>query len=116
MIRQAMTSCEFRRLLRMGRSGLGGNYCNSVYLVMTDGTELCFECAQKEKVGIARSAYAKSDDGWRPFGFDINYESKIDCANCDERIEAEYGIYCTHPEPLESGFCPDCEEEVNHES
>lgn len=23
------------------------------------------------------------------------------------------GLYCTHPEPLASGFCPDCEQTVN---
>lgn len=90
-----MKSHEFRHALRVGRSGLGGNYSNGVFLIMKDGGCLCWKCAVEEKVRISKAAYSKDayKDGWAPHGFEVNYESEEFCCNCNEQIEAVYGVY-----------------------
>jgi hypothetical protein len=87
-----MKSHEFRRALKAGRSSIGGNYSYGVFLVMTDGACLCWDCANEEKVAISKAAYSQNAyrDGWAPYGWEINWENELTCDNCSKEIEMIY--------------------------
>lgn len=79
----------------------GGYPC---YYITADGAALCPTCAEKEQELIRESIAAKSDDGWRVVGKDVNWEdSYLYCDHCNAHIE--------------SAYCADENEEVNsHET
>lgn len=86
---ESMKGHEFRAQLRLGQYTSLGSYPR--FLVLTDGACFCFKCATKERARISRSATTKDRDGWRPAGFDINWETPdFYCDNCSQRIESAY--------------------------
>ena len=83
-----MNSLKLRAAIRNKYAWPGGY---TMYLVMSDGEELCMDCARSEYRQIARSNKYGIQDGWKPEGIDINYEDEIYCAHCNKQIERAYG-------------------------
>lgn len=79
---------QFATSLRLGAYAWPGGYPR--FLIMADGECLCFRCAKDEAARIRLAAMTKSEDGWRPCAFDINWESELYCGNCSDLIESAY--------------------------
>lgn len=90
--RRITTGREFRETLRAGPYAWPGGY--QVFLYMSDGDEICFECARKNAEEILyaiRNPHIVSNDGWRVTGSDINWEdSLMICCACGKSIPASY--------------------------
>lgn len=84
-----MTGLDFSKQLKHGRYTSLGSY--PVFLVMTDGGCLCWDCAKEEAPRIRLAAMVQDTSEWRPASFEVNWESEIYCDNCYQRIESAYG-------------------------
>lgn len=83
------TGLQLRATLRAGPYAWPGGY--PLFLLLSDGETLCFDCGVKEFRSIARSMRDRSNDGWRVVGCDANYEDAgMHCAHCGERIPSAY--------------------------
>jgi hypothetical protein len=82
---------EFQEALSHGRYTSVGGY--PVYFITSDGGCLCYKCAQAHEADILE-AIENGDQagGWHVSAVDVNWESRLDCDNCSEQIEAAYDI------------------------
>lgn len=88
--REIETGRQLRATLRAGPYAWPGGY--QMYLLMSDGEALCFQCGRSEIYWITRSIRDRSKDGWRVVACDINWEDDdMYCAHCNERIPSAYG-------------------------
>lgn len=63
-----------------------------VYVVLSDGSLLCRECARAEFHQIVRETKtANRDGGWRAIGAEILYEGAEHCGHCGEPLQSAYG-------------------------
>jgi len=86
---QIETVAQLKATLRAGSyTGVGGY---PLYLICDDGEALCFECARKNAAQIMPAIADKDRGGWRVVACDVNYESTIDCSNCNAPIPSAYG-------------------------
>jgi len=61
-----------------------------VYLVLEDGTYLCWECF-KENYKEIDEAIDCPGTGWGPMGYKIIWEGEEFCAHCNKLLESAYG-------------------------
>ena len=88
--RHIRTTTDFKATLRNGEYAWPGGY--QMFFIMSDGEDLCFDCARKEAKQIISAMRDKWNTGWEVIGCAINYEDNdCYCCHCNEKIESAYG-------------------------
>jgi hypothetical protein len=81
---------DFRKAMRHGPYAWPGGY--PCFFWTSDGEALSFDSVKKNLRPIIESIAHRSNDGWRVFALDVNWENdELYCAHSGERIESAYG-------------------------
>jgi hypothetical protein len=81
---------DFRAAIRHGQYAWPGGY--PCYFITSDGAALSFDAARKERRNILESIAARSNNGWRIVGLDINWEdNELYCEHTNNKIQSAYG-------------------------
>ena len=63
-----------------------------LHVLMADGECLCIDCARKNFKRLISEKRRPCDPAWKVYGVDVNWESLLYCAHCNEQIESAYEV------------------------
>ena len=82
-----MNTAQVKEFIRAPFTWPGGY---PLYAITSDGGCLCAQCCRAEWRNVCDSVRNSYSDGWQVVAIEANYESDIQCDNCDADIPAAY--------------------------